>query len=308
LKMIRRRGSPWFMVILLVALLALSGCQGGQVGTPTPSANSWAFVIFGDTRGDFDPAKTPPYDLSTATGVSPVLPQIATKIASMNPEFVLHVGDLTCGDLYRVMAKTYPGLRDIPYAEQFQAFEDAVQPITAAHIPLYTVRGNHEVSCGDGVDGKPDPTLAAAYYQAFGRYMPQNDPSQKGLTYSFSHKQVTVVAVDQYSNYVKPDPPYDPDPKNVTWGKNFWGYHTIDQAWVIDQLYRATTPFKIVMAHEPIFIASGVAYDENGPRYHWSTELYFGPPRFNGDTSRQQFVDMMGTAGSSSMRWDMCTI
>jgi len=218
----------------------------------------------------------------------------------MNPEFVLHVGDLVVGDLYRMMAESrYPGLRDIPYAEQFQAFKDAVTPITDGNIPIYTVRGNHEVSCGDGVNGTPDPALAAAYYQARGQYMPQNDSNQKGLTYSFSHKQVTVVVVDQYANYVPPDPLPVPwyNPTNATWGTNFWGFHTIDQAWVSAQLHRATTPFKIVMAHEPIFIASGVADDEGGVRYSWSSELYFGPSYFDGDASRQQFVDMMGNSG-----------
>ena len=288
------------LLTVLAIVLCVCGCGGGPAVNPNPSAQSWKFVIFGDTRGDYDQAKTPPYDFATATGVSLVLPQIAAKIASMNPEFVLHVGDLICGDLYNVAIEAHaPGVVAIPYDQQFGAFKTAVQPITAANIPLYTVRGNHEVSAMEGLNGNPDPTLAAAYYQAFGQYMPQNNPNQRGLTYSFSHKQVTVVVVDQYSTYVPPTPPPIPwySPANAIWGTNFWGPHTIDQAWVSAQLRRASTPFKIVMAHEPIFIASGVPFAPNAPDYAWSSELYFGPPAFGGTASRQQFVDMLGDSG-----------
>jgi hypothetical protein len=129
--------------------------------------------------------------------------------------------------------------------------------------------------------------------------MPQNDPNQKGLTYSFRHKQVTVVAVDQYSTYVPPLPPPVPWYRSAdpNWGTNFWGFHTIDRAWVSEQLHKATTPFKIVMAHEPIFIASGVPVVPDTPDYSWSPELYFGPAKFNGTARRQQFVDMLGDSG-----------
>jgi hypothetical protein len=289
--------SIWVLVALAIAL-CISGC--GQDSTPAPSANSWRFVIFGDTRGDFDPSKTPPCDIATATGVSPVLPQIAAKIASLKPEFALHVGDLAAGDLYNygVTFGQIPPGSAIPYADQFQAFKQAITPITAASIPTYYVRGNHEISCGDGIDGPPDPALAAAYQQAFGQYMPQNHPSQKGLTYSFSHKGVTVVAMDQYADLVPPVPAPVPwyAPTNADWGSNFWGYHTVDQTWVQAQLQAATTPFKIVMAHEPIFTATGVPAS-NPLEYSWSSELFFGPANFGGDSARQQFVDMMGNNG-----------
>lgn len=293
------RAYAWFICALLVAipLLFIPGCQDAHRDSALPSPHAWRFVILGDTRGDFDPAKTPPYDVSTATGVSLQLPRIAAKIASLHPDFVLHVGDLVGGDMYQEAALLFPGVVAIPYAQQFQAFKDAIQPITAAHIPFYPVRGNHEVSNTDGVDGHPDPALAAAYHQAFAQYLPQNHPSQQGLTYSFSHKQVTVVVVDQYTNYVPPSPAPVPwyAPHNPDWGTNLWGYHTIDQTWVRDQLHAAQTPFKIVMAHEPIFVATGVA--DAKLTYRWPPELYFGPASFGGDVTRRQFVDMMGANG-----------
>jgi hypothetical protein len=285
---------------VLAIALCVCGCAREHAVDPHPCTDSWTFVIFGDTRGDYDRTKTPPYDVSTATGVSLILPQIAAKIASLAPDFVLHVGDQICGDLYNIAVELHhPGVVAIPYDQQFAAFTTAMLPITAANIPLYTVRGNHEVSCMEGLNGPPDPTLAAAYYEALGQYMPHNDPNQMGLTYSFSHKQVTVIAVDQYSTYVPPDPPPVPwyHPENATWGTNFWGPHTIDNAWVSAQLSAATTPFKIVIAHEPIFIASGTPFDPHGEDYPWSAELYFGPPAFGGTESRQQFVDMLGDNG-----------
>jgi hypothetical protein len=292
--------SPWYaLVLLVVPMLFLFGCQEQHSDSALPSPQAWRFVVFGDTRGDFDPAKHPPYDIATATGVSPQLPRIAAKIASLHPDFVLHVGDLIGGDMYKDAAElgVFPGVVAIPYAEQFQAFKNAIRPITAAHIPFYPVRGNHEVSNTHGVDGDPDPALAAAYQQAFAQYLPHNCPSQPGLTYAFTHKQVTVVAVDQYANYLPPAPAPDPwyAPHNVGWGANFWGYHTIDLGWIRDQLHEARTPFKIVMAHEPIFVATGAA--DSALAYQWSPELYFGPANFNGEAARQQFVDMLGANG-----------
>ncbi len=285
------------LVVLLISVTLIQCTKNDKTTDPLANTDKWKFVIMGDTRGDFDPAKKPPYNLSTATGVSPFLPQIAAKIASMNPEFVLHVGDLIMGDSYKdaVEMGYFPGVVAIPYVNQFQAFKNATLPITAANIPIYTVRGNHEVSAEYGISGTIDSTLAAAYYDAFGQYLPKNNFAQQGLTYSFIHKQVTVVAVDQYSSFVPPNPLPIPwyHPANSDWGSNFYGYHTIDQTWISSQLHNSNTSFKIVLAHEPIFIASGVP----AGGYKWSPELFFGPAQFNGETNRQQFVDMMGNNG-----------
>jgi len=297
--------------ILMVFLLTVivTGYTNDAAQAARAPAATWSFVILGDTRGDFDPTKMPPYDITTQTGVSNDLGRISAEVALLNPDFVLHVGDLILGDLIKVTASLgFKGLPDIPFAQQYVAFKTAVKPITDKGIPIYTVRGNHEVSCGDGINGPPDPAQAAAYYQAMGQYMPQNytrawgrksGGDQRGLTYSFTHKQVTVVAVDQYSYYVAPDPQPVPwyAPKNVTWGTNLWGFHTIDQAWVSDQLKKAKTPFKIVFAHEPVFVASAAPYPPNGQEYEWFAELYFGPSSLGGQARRQEFVDMLGNNG-----------
>jgi hypothetical protein len=292
------------VAVALFLSMTLASCTKDKATEPAGAADSWTFVILGDTRGDFDPAKNPPYDASTATGVSLLLPQIATKIASLKPDFVLHVGDLVCGDLYEdVIAMGIPHVVAIPYADQFLAAKAALSPLSDAGIPVYTVRGNHEVSCAVGATGSVQPQLAAAYYEAYGQHMPQTyDGSfagQQGLTYAFSHKQVTVIALDQYAQYVVPDPLPVPTyiPTN-TWGTNLWGYHTIDQDWVSRQLQAAHTPFKVVFAHEPVYEASGIGFNTRYAQYHWSPELYFGPASLGGMARRQSFIDMLGTNGA----------
>ena len=298
--MIRKHVQPRSSVFIFIAVLGL--CLATMPG-PAWAAAPWSFVIFGDTRGDWDPAKNPPFDTSTVTGVSLLLPQIAEKIAFLNPDFVLVIGDLIMGDGYKDAIEIgMTNLVAIPYADQFRAWSNAMSSVYAANIPIYTVRGNHEVSNTEGVNGNPDPVLAAAYYQALGQYMPQNyDGSfsnQLGLTYSFTHKQLTVVAMDQYAQYVAPFPARVPtwSPTN-TWGTNLWGYHTVDQAWVSNQLHQANTPFKIVFAHEPIYEACTIPVAPNPDTYQWSAELYFGPTNFGGIARRQSFVDMLGANG-----------
>jgi Calcineurin-like phosphoesterase len=298
--MIRKHVQPRSSMFIFIAVLGL--CLATMPG-PVWAAEPWSFVIFGDTRGDWDVNKTPPFDTNTVTGVSLLLPQIAEKIASLNPDFVLVIGDLIMGDGYEdAIQMGMTNLVAISYADQFRAWSNAMSSVYAANIPIYTVRGNHEVSNTEGVNGNPDPTLAAAYYQAFGQYMPQNyDGSfsnQLGLTYSFTHKQLTVVAMDQYSQYVAPFPARAPTwyPTN-TWGTNFWGYHAVDQAWVSNQLHQANTPFKIVFAHEPIYEACTIPVTPPLFTYPWSAELYFGPTNFGGIARRQSFVDMLGANG-----------
>src|ERR1035437_1468720 len=300
--MIRKHVQPRSFMFIFIAVLGL--CLATMPG-PVWAAEPWSFVIFGDTRGDWDSTKNPPFDTNTVTGVSLLLPQIAEKIAALNPDFVLVIGDLIMGDGYNdALLMGMTNLVAISYAAQFRAWSNAMSSVYAANIPIYTLRCNHEVSNTEGVNGNPDPALAAAYYQALGQYMPQNyDGSfsnQLGLTYSFTHKQLTVVAMDQYSQYVAPFPARVPTwssyPTN-TWGTNFWGYHAVDQACVSNQLQQANTPFKIVFAHEPIYEACTIPVVPPLFTYPWSAELYFGPTNFGGIARRQSFVDMLGANG-----------
>lgn len=197
----------------------------------------WTFVMMGDTRGHSD----------TTTGVSKYLGTIATQIAGLRPDLVLVTGDLINGN--DTINPTPPS-----YAEQYTNWQTAMSPVTAAGIALYPIRGNHDNNCDEGA---PIPALKQAYYDAFGSTVPQNGPNtassgdQRGFTYSFTHKNATIIGIDQYFYYNQ---------------SNKLGYHSIDQSWLTDELQKSTTPYKIVMAHEPAFKATeNLGQDFFGP-------------------------------------------
>jgi len=187
-------------------------------------AKPWTFVIMGDTRGRHD----------TTTGVSAVLAPIATKIAELRPDLVL-----CCGD--QVNGNATNGLTPLSYAQMFDNWKAAMNPVIASNIPIYTVRGNHE---NHADEGPPLLDLKQAYYDALGTNLPGNGPNngllddQRGYTYSFTHKNVFFAVADQY---------FYPLSTNG-------GYDSIDQAWLSQQLQQSYTPYKIVMAHEPVYI------------------------------------------------------
>jgi hypothetical protein len=193
----------------------------------SPAAHGgWSFAIIGDTRGN---------NAGTDSGVSPYLNTIAQRIAAMNPTMVLVPGDLTSGDL---AGSTYSD-----FMNEFNTWKTAMTPVSSVGIPIYPVRGNHENEFMDALP--PNLDLKQAYYDSFGVHLPANGPvspgnDQRGFTYSFTVNNVTVIAVDQYFYY---------DPAS--------GYHRIDQNWLNQQLLSSSSPFKVVMAHEPVFMATG---------------------------------------------------
>jgi len=183
--------------------------------------------MLGDTRDD---------RFTTTTGVSPYLNTIAQKIATLNPELVLVGGDLVNGN-------------DVPsgspletYSLQFTNWMSAMQPVfnysTRTGIPIYPVRGNHE-NCDN--EGPAITHLKKAYYDAFKDYVPLNGPNygstndQVGFSYSFTTNNVTFAVADQYFYYTTN------------------GYHDLDRSWVTQQFQQTNSPYKVFMAHEPIF-------------------------------------------------------
>jgi hypothetical protein len=213
--------------------------------------NPWTFVMLGDTRGHHD----------TTTGVSVVLAPIATKIAELNPDLVVCCGDQINGDATN-------GLTPLSYAQMFDNWKAAMQPVIASNIPIYTVRGNHENSADEG---PPMLDLKQAYFDALGTNMPGNGPNngpaddQRGYTYSFTRKNVFFAVVDQYFY-----------PVSATNG----GYHSIDQTWLSQQLQRSYSPYKIVMAHEPVYVSHFYGTDPAG------------------EADRAQFWDSLGGNGT----------
>jgi Calcineurin-like phosphoesterase len=239
-----KKSITMFAAITLIAVAAAN----------TASAqNSWSFVMLGDTRGDNN----------TSTGISPYLNTMAQMIASVSPQLVIVAGDLCNGNCLDTNSPLYPpdgnftnAAAKAIYAGFFANWKTAMQPVfnysTGTGIPIYTVRGNHE---SNDTGQAPIEVLKQAYKEAFSAYVPTNGPNngltnnQRYFSWSLTTNNVTFVAADQYFNF-------DPASTNTPWS----GYHYLDQAWVTQQLAQSTSPYKIFIAHEPIFQADG-----NGP-------------------------------------------
>jgi hypothetical protein len=239
----------------LITMLAAITLMVVAVANTASAQNSWSFVMLGDTRDDNN----------TSTGISPYLNTIAQKIASLNPQLVIMDGDLCNGDALNTKSPWYPAdgnftnaAMKATYAGFFANWKTAMQPIfnysTGTGIPIYTVRGNHE---NEDVETATIEVLKQAYQEAFSAYVPTNGPNngltddERGFSWAFTSNNVTFVAADQYFNF---DPTY-------VGGTTPWsGYHSLDQAWVTRQLGQSTSPYKIFIAHEPIFQTEG-----NGP-------------------------------------------
>jgi 3',5'-cyclic AMP phosphodiesterase CpdA len=239
-------------------------CTSALFLCAAPLRADWSFTMLGDTRGNGP---------TTTTGVSPYLNIIAQKMATLSPDLVLVAGDLCNGN-------------DVPsgspledYAVQFANWKTAMQPVfnygTGTGIPIYTVRGNHE---NNDSEGAPIAALKQAYYDAFSAYVPFNGPNygatndQRGFTWSFTHNDVTFVAADQYFYH------------NQTPGQS--GYHELDRSWVAQQFQETNSAYKVLMAHEPFFMAAGYEGDEH----------FFGTHAAGFDT-RTNFWNALGSNG-----------
>src|ERR1035437_4947998 len=273
-----------------ITMLAAMTLMVVAVANTASAQNSWSFVMLGDTRDDNN----------TSTGISTNLWAIAQKIASLNPQLVIVDGDLCNGDALDTLSPWYPPgggtnfntvAMKTNYAKFFANWKTAMKPVfdysTSNGIPIYTVRGNHE---NEDTESAPIEVLKQAYYEAFSSYVPANGPSnsltddERGFSWSLTTNNVTFVAADQYFNF---DPTYT---NNTSWS----GYHYIDQAWVTQQLKQATSPYKIFIAHEPIFQTEGkdLLEEENEDAQH-----FFGTNAAAIQT-RANFWNAIGDAGA----------
>lgn len=274
----------------LIVMLAATALIGVAAVNPASAQDRWSFVMLGDTRGDNN----------TSTGISPYLNAIAQKIASLNPQVVIMAGDLCNGDALNTNSPVYPKNSNFTnadakaiYAGFFANWKTAMQPVfnysTGTGIPIYTVRGNHE---NEDMGLAPIEVLKQAYQEAFSAYVPTNGPNngltddQRGFSWSYTHKNVTFVAADQYFNF---------DPTLADGTTPWSGYHSLDRTWVTQQFQQATSPYKIFISHEPIFQVDG---------NHGSVEPYnIGAQHFFGISAaalqtRSTFWNDIGDAGA----------
>ena len=168
-----------------------------------PATNAWRFAFVGDTH----------------TPLSAIPAEIATAVANDEARLMIVAGDLVESG---ARASTNSLL------SQLTEWRSAMSAVTAAGIPLYVVRGNHE----------DDVTNHLAIWNAFfsGAYaMPANGPSgESNLTYAFSYSNALFLALDDYAD-----------------GR----IHRVNQSWLDQQLSTNVRPHVFVFGHEPAFKA-----------------------------------------------------
>ncbi|UCC23324.1 MAG: metallophosphoesterase [Planctomycetota bacterium] len=246
-------------VIGLCAVFYLAGCAGP----------GWKFIVTGDSRdGD--------------NGVNTViLGELADEIADRQVDFVLISGDLVTG--YNDQAALQ---------SQLNTWIKTMQPVYDAGIGVYPVRGNHDLG---------EPAGVTAWNNTFkGAYaLPDNGPAgEKLLTYSFTHKNVLVIGLDQYIRE-----------------------RQVNQAWLDMQLAANTQPHIFLFGHEPAFKTQHTACLDDWPAERdsfWaSIEKAGGRTYFcghdhlynharvddDGEPSNDIHQYIVGTAGAPLRKW-----
>ena len=181
-----------------IGVVCLLAVVFGSVSFAEPP---WKFIIVGDSRGNDN-------------GVNAdILSEIADEIVAQGVDFVLFPGDLVTG-----------GLDQVGMESQLTTWRTTMQPVYNAGIGVYPVRGNHDL--GSPASLTPwNNIFTGAYGQ------PTNGPlGEVGVTYSFTHKNAFVLALDQY----------------VT-------LRRVNQSWVDAQLVGNFQPHVFALGHEPAF-------------------------------------------------------
>ena len=194
-------------------ILSLAALTFSVMVSTTFAETSWKFIVTGDSRAklDIDP-----------TGVNTViLGELVDEIVNNGVELVLFSGDLVQG--------VHPD-PSVSLQTQLSNWREIMQPVYDANIPVYPCRGNHEVM----VIGSS--ASAIAWRKVFPE-LPDNGPAggeyvthEEYMTYSVTHKNAFIVALDQY----------------VTSNR-------VNQDWLSDQLAGNTKPHIFVFGHEPAF-------------------------------------------------------
>ncbi len=187
--------------LVLIVLLIASGLSAALGQT-----QKWKFIVFGDCRG-----------LGTTNLVNTnIVMELARACTNEQPAFVLVSGDLIYqGDL-----------------GGYQTWSNAMRSVYQAGIPVYPVRGNHDLD-GD----------ASAYPQFFAASLPQNGPTgEKGLTYAIYHSNAVVLALDAYVKR-----------------------HQVNTNWVKAVLATNTCLHVFAMSHDPAFKVTQLACLDDYP-------------------------------------------
>ncbi|MBI3722024.1 MAG: metallophosphoesterase, partial [Fimbriimonas ginsengisoli] len=148
------------------------------VFAPSAHAQRWRFIVTGDSRSE----RLHSTRKGDKNGVNvTILKELALATLRERPAFLLFSGDLAFG-----------ASSDAGVESQLRTWVSAMQPVYDARIPVYAIRGNHDI-------GGRHP--AAVWRRVFqGRYaMPMNGPlGEEGMTYSVAYQNALIVGLDQY--------------------------------------------------------------------------------------------------------------
>jgi len=255
-------------ILAASALLLAAGCEQ-QILKPVSSQAQWKFIVTGDSRSEGE---------NNGVNVG-IVGELAAEIVSKNVDFVLWTGDLVNG-------------YDDPETmeSQFNTWRKTMLPVYDAGIGVYVVRGNHDVG---------EPEDASAWNKVFEDSPDNGPPEEKNLTYSVTHKNAFIVAVDQYVDEEQ----------------------SINQNWLDNQFAVNTKPHVFVFGHEPAFEAlheDCIGEDPDVRDKFWASiakaggRTYFcGHDHFydhagvdnDGDPDNDIHQYIVGTAGAPLYRW-----
>jgi len=236
--------------LLLISLLiteASCPCYGKSFAAAARQHVPWKFAVISDTQNN---SRENSNKLCTN---EEILRLIADDIAGIKPDFVLVSGDLVNGWLRN---------GGTTYAKQYAGWKRSMKPVVKHGIKIYALRGNHD--SGPELLAlpplpkrlRPKPASLTMLKKEFKKasihkYTPMNgSKKERGLTYSFVHKNTRIIGLDQYSA----------------------GQHKINQKWLNRQLAKKTGTHLFVFAHEPAF---GTDYKDNLSFYPGKRDLFW---------------------------------
>jgi hypothetical protein len=213
-----------FFVCAIAAGLALG----------TARAETWKFAVMGDCRG----ARA---GQGSKDGVRvSILEPLAEDAVKQGVRLVVFSGDLADG-----------GFRSGRLTNQWKVWREAMAPLYSAGVPVYAVRGNHELQ-------QDHPRGAAVKaWRSFFPELPQNGPpGQEGLSYSVVYSNATFVGFDQFVGRSKK---FDTRKYDSSRNKG------VAAPWVIEQVKNAKTKWVFAFAHESAFIGHHTDCMANAP-------------------------------------------
>ncbi|MCE5279997.1 MAG: GDSL-type esterase/lipase family protein [Planctomycetaceae bacterium] len=195
------------------ATLALAALVLMFLSASPARAESWTFVVMSDSQGSAGDSTG-----GVATRTLGIV--INDIVKNVKPELIMVTGDLVQG------AGTAAELEG-----QLMLFRKTMAPAYDAKIPVYAIRGSHDTG-----PNETRPWAGGVWNKVFaGPYaMPGNGPAdEKGLTYSFTHKNAFFLCIDGYKT---------PNTMDLT----------IDQTWVDAQLAANKQPHVLAFQHTQI--------------------------------------------------------